>query len=1209
MSSIKSRKSRFNSFELSDSEQSTQSLTNMIVDLQKFFPSMPLDFTEIDSMIENSKQAVKEEEFPDIQIYNIKLISNIRANMVCIEALKSIRSVMKEIRQNVAETNWDLLVTNGFKVQAYHSFVYTLMKLIEVVPDDKINRDLAFNAGRTYFMLLALPGAKRCLIWDERLVLEFFKLFDFEPSRQEDKRTSSHDYDDRFIEIQIIQMLNECQIVFNIVCLSDQENILEKYLEMLKSTLSNFMSNTTQSAYDILMKCYENLEALCLWPLPDKEIEKATYLMFCRTLELHFKTPKNFNRHSNTKHGVSISEFNLYLLKTYPEKTKNIILKFIKSILSNLNHKFEREHFQKLLDIAVKYEQTIYYQFNESIVDYLEKLVLAADHRQRLNGTEFCGKMLLKGTQNDGSQQLLHINDIPREVYLIKMLFDKVCDKQDSVKLKALTSIKAALLNGNDNCKKIFDVFLKNNLTEDNPEIVEILQESSRDFQNNLLSLLQRSSSTYIRRTCLEILGQNCEEHLNNEIFFETLTMLSDDSSYLVKIQLIEVVNFLIVKHPKNKNILEVWLEVILNLARDNDNKIVDASVKSLTELLQRIESFENTLNDLHMLPWTIIRLIMARGKRNVLKNAINNVTTKILSQDKLRKIETHIFTSHKTEAWCILSIVAKRMKSNNPDIVVKTFLDQVDHLDDVSYDSSDFYLILEVIHNWIESFNDHSKTQIVNSIERVLESGRCSISFVSHLYETCCLTRSTLFTKDENLKFIEHSNESSLNQVINNLESFSSSLSDEKVLNFMLLYCETNTDLSQHPDQRIITFLFEFLKKVVNGDINITTENDVSRKLNCCIIILTRFAVRDAELASELSPKLGMLLRKLSMHIRVIKTSIQCLNDLCKKHTSTVAPIFNEVIYKLQSSNEEIRLCALANIYDLVMQDFIKMKGRVLLNFLACLVDKNEMIQMRSQAAILSYTNDKNPNLLYTCFIESVFLFNEFIQTETFGVFPLDEIDRNHHLLYGNDKKEQRYELYHFFVQNIFDLNEAHLLMLLKQIIVLNEKFEKKKIKKEENGIQAFEDLLYIFKLICNKSEECKLNMNKTNDNPEYIDNDHADEVQQTSTSKAKVDKKGNKMTLNDVTPILEKMILIYPSFAKHMINYDEKLEKDVDELTAAIVRNFAPLVEYSAQASFWNISQENNKKKTNRNKKQKQLRKTTVNENVSESSSDEDS
>lgn len=509
---VVSRGSRFNSFELSDSDteqESTSNLKSVIFELQSFFPTEAEEFSEIDKQIEESKQENidddNEEDFVAVPLYKLKFVSKVRQDMRCLETLKNIRSIMEETSKKSGETNWDLMVKDGFKVECYHSFIYTLVKLIELNPSDKINRDLSYNAGRTYVCLLGLPGAKRCLIFEPDLMMTYFnKLFTFNP--QQKNSSSSSDYDEHFLEIQITQMLGECKSAFNIVCLSDQEDVLEKYIETLSNTLEHFMGSSQNSSQDIIIKCFENLEAFCLKPLPDKEIEAIMYLMFCRTVDLHFVSAKRGNRRStDSKFGDSISDFFLYLLGAYTDKTKNILMKFCKSLLSNLDHKYEKEKHQKLFDVAVKYELAVFWKSGESIVSYLEKLALASEPRQRLNCVEFCAKMLLIDSTPD-EQPTLRI-ELPRETFVIKILFEKIYDKQDNVKLKALTSLKHTIINGNEYCKKIFNAVFKN-LTNDNPEIMQVLGEEAESFQNNLLTLLQTSPSTYIRKTCLEILGE-----------------------------------------------------------------------------------------------------------------------------------------------------------------------------------------------------------------------------------------------------------------------------------------------------------------------------------------------------------------------------------------------------------------------------------------------------------------------------------------------------------------------------------------------------------------------------------------------------------------------------------------------------------------------------------------------------------------------------
>lgn len=376
-------------------------------------------------------------------------------------------------------------------MQVVHIFVYSVCLAPKGKCEKKLQMLMTFGTN-----CILLFQFCRCFVWDRDLIITYFKLLNFHKKLK---------VSDNYLELQLIQMLNECKKVFNIVCLNDQVDVLEKYIETLSSILEYYLTYTSRSALETIMCCYDNLESLCLRPLPDEDIVNTMYLIFCRTVELHF-IPSKKRQGPSSKHGEAISDFFLHLLSTYSQKTTNVLTKFIKSLLSNPDHKYDREKFQKLFDVAVKYELAIYWKCNESIIEYLQKLAMSSDHRHRLNCVEFCGRMLVINTTCDSQEP--SSTEIPREAYVLKILFEKIYDKQDNVKLKALSSIKGAIVNGNEHTKKILDVIFKKHSTMDNPEIWNVLGDAVGNFQQSLMALLQTSNATYIKKTCLEILSE-----------------------------------------------------------------------------------------------------------------------------------------------------------------------------------------------------------------------------------------------------------------------------------------------------------------------------------------------------------------------------------------------------------------------------------------------------------------------------------------------------------------------------------------------------------------------------------------------------------------------------------------------------------------------------------------------------------------------------
>jgi hypothetical protein len=135
------------------------------------------------------------------------------------------------------------------------------------------------------------------MVWDRDLIIEYFKLLNFHAKL----KTNDH-----YLTIQIAQMLHEVKSVFNIVCINDQDDIQEKYIETICTILEHFLKSSTNGAIETIMSCYDNLECLLLRPLPDKDIESIMYLIFCRTAELHF-IPSKRRELSKERHGEAIS--------------------------------------------------------------------------------------------------------------------------------------------------------------------------------------------------------------------------------------------------------------------------------------------------------------------------------------------------------------------------------------------------------------------------------------------------------------------------------------------------------------------------------------------------------------------------------------------------------------------------------------------------------------------------------------------------------------------------------------------------------------------------------------------------------------------------------------------------------------------------------------------------------------------------------------
>lgn len=513
-----------------------------------------------------------------------------------------------------------------------------------------------------------------------------------------------------------------------------------------------------------------------------------------------------------------------------------------------------------------------------------------------------------------------------------------------------------------------------------------------------------------------------------------------------------------------------------------------------------------------------------------------------------------------------------------------------LDLIDAGNFENVNLQLVLEIVIAWLDKINVHAIEMLATKLGAILKEGQSNITVIRDFYEILKRARKRIYGKDaqENEDFITEINENARDYVTANMTALRESTIDEKFLNFIVIYGETNADLAQEPDQRIFKYFLNFLKDTAAGKVSFSIRDDAPRKINLVLNLMTKFSVRDYETASIVGPILGKLLYK-TIHTSVVKNVMFSVNNICKRFANTIDPIMKDIVVQLKSSNKEIRICTLENLYELILQDFIKLKGRVLLYILACVVDRDENVSLKATAIILNYAYDKNPILLYSCFAETIFVLNGYPYLHQYGVFS--ELGTEN-VLQGPNKKTEREQLYEFLVKVIDDLNENHLKMLFNQILLIHEMFEKDKenrdrdlkrptiVKKTANGVVAFQDFLFAFTLVCNKYEDKRLRKEELGPEDEIAKGLVEIQQQQAGTAdnsnqkgkrrnRAQENQEAMKKQSEDA---IDKAIQIYPDFVKNLIAYDSCFKEKTKDLSRAIVKSFRQLVQYSKTTPFWN-------------------------------------
>ncbi|GAB0091700.1 Condensin-2 complex subunit [Sergentomyia squamirostris] len=1076
------------------------------------------------------------------------------------------RAQRENSERELCTVSWENLLKK-IKRDSYLTFVQSLISLLTSSFADKSSRKLSLLTAECFILTLVIPGAKRCEIFEEALLQTIITL----PKYIEEGSNNLSKQDMMEFKISLLTILEDLQFLFKHVSLEEFHDLRTSIFVSMKNLILFYYQNGYKNTTDCSLtgKAYEVLKDVCA-PLHG-DITKNLMKIFSVTSVLHNYSASGVkeNLEKNLPHADSISGFFIYLLEQFPTNTTEVLTNFIHSTLSNPEENIRAEQYSASLEIAVKYEKSIFETCNISIVPYLEQLVFSEDAGQRANGTDFLSRIALINYTVNWKLPEEENAKIPREIHILRLLLMKTIDVNNNVKLKALSGLTRIFSGGNRNCRKILkEIFQSPEIAEKSSGIEELL-ELAGDFPNYLYHLLENQLA-HVRKNALALLEHLVtwnEKLLDTETFFEEITRLVEDSSSLVRRQVITTVNALMRIYPQKERIIKGWTKCILRLMRDNDAKIVEAAMESLKVVIfDNIERHEDSSGKAAQMPWITLRTMLQQEHRGLLRNAMDSwIKSNIVTQKTLAIIESHTNTENATEAWLLLSLVSGKMTSKNPDIVVTAFLTSIQS--DSSGNLANEHFMLEIIHAWMKNFSPATINHFYITVQKRLSEGNLPTSLISPLYNICL--------KFKQCTDMAHDKEwiVTLNGIAedfiwsNRLQLTSSEWEiNRKMTHFLYVYSETSVDLPQKPRQEFLELFYRLIRE------SRTSQTRNPEKCCCLVIFTTRLALRDSDIAAEVVPELGKLLRS-TQHKSIACNIIVALTDLCKKHTTLTEPIMQEVVSKLKASVSVIRYKALAALTTLVMQDYIKMRGRLLMNVLAAIVDRCRTIARAAAGMVLKYVEEKNRLLLQTSFLEVIYVYNGYMY-ERFEVFNSAEMDNEVCPLQGKTKRHLRLLLYRFFMQNLSDLQ---LLMFLNNVALTHEKIHKELLIKTPESVEALHDLLEVFTRVCEYKSWAMLKSASGGNSrdPDDLPDDPSEMELSAPIAGISTEEGGSQEkdlgTLKQAVPVLDKMVAILPKFAARIEVFDGSLKEKVDSFCDAVCENFKSFVEYAQPEKFW--------------------------------------
>lgn len=271
-------------------------------------------------------------------------------------------------------------------------------------------------------------------------------------------------------------------------------------------------------------------------------------------------------------------------------------------------------------------------------------------------------------------------------------------------------------------------------------------------------------------------------------------------------------------------------------------------------------------------------------------------------------------------------------------------------------------------------------------------------------------------------------------------------------------------------------------------------------------------------------------------------------------------------MLLKTQSKSEQVRKCAIETLASLVLEDYLKFRGSLLLYVLAATADKNNNIARLAHELIIKFANEKNAILIRSCLRECPFAFNDCKLVENSEMFGADLCLKSP---LKSNCDERRY-IYRFLVHNLEVIN---CYTYFENFSTIKDRLTKKGFQKTPELVDSIQDFLYICEHICKTKEIPKSKATETG--PEVDDDGET-----AGPSKVPADMPGSaptiskrnrqQMTLPEAIVVVEKSISRFPELFSTLVELDSEFKTTFDRICFAIGEHFGDSIKYFPNL-FW--------------------------------------
>ncbi|KAK0174677.1 hypothetical protein PV327_010419 [Microctonus hyperodae] len=1039
-----------------------------------------------------------------------------------------------------SEVSWQTLCALNIDQQGLLALLGYIIKTGQGLNADEDSRQACLHATSLYLTLLAIPGSSAYQIFHENLYqqvintlqlaehlmppmkklaknidLESLYINDEEPSNsllQTEKITLT-----KGLNIVMYNMI----LMLNSWCMRDYVRSLEitvhSLIEVTKLGIDSheFQSQTRYSESSLASlahNAYAALGELCHprhGPI-DVTIKLITKYLLPHLLLSYTSMPI---KSLNTVRDATI-HFLKTLLNSHEKNAEAGIMILIQHIMINCPERLDAR--QKQACVFVKLMNICSKSLRAKVV---ENIILFAHHNKiscRVFAQEIIGKILLD-TPINGDESLIQINS---KKLIFSTVLGRCLDVSSMVRGKAM----AIIAEYTDSSENLFvkEIFTLSDDDEQRPiPTLENLQEALKGNKNILLpngnsfiSMLKdraMDERALVRRSAMQV-ARNAVL-INSELLETVIPIVCDhccDPTMTVRRYCIQILTQLFEIYSDHPNFTENWCKAVIPQIFDIEIKVQEKVLESLENLIiNRIDELSRKDDSL---PWIILNeLTSMKMRKHLIKACDAWVHSDIINDSVIIKIQSHIGSDQNIPAWILLSAIAENKTIPN---MKQHFIDYKNLLLGNSFSE---HLALEVLRCCWSTFDHNFLQMLTRDFYKSLYDLSVNTVSISICLDIICAISKHLHSTDNtkfqlNMQELIKKCEEVIGKILKNHteQNLNEYLKAICTLGHASLLCTIKIKL---PVLRILQGI------LIDWETMPATIKNMRELQAATVVILGQQAMRDQTIAHEMMPIFGQLLctginSNSSVDEAVRVNAAKALADVCTRFTTLVEPYLPDMCISMKTGSTTVREAIVVIFIQLLVEDFIKVKGTFFFHILTMLSDPDNTIRKMTIFLIKERLLVKNKTLISQQFLESIFHYNDYDLVRKYSDRVMRRGEREALTLPGIINDQKRRLIYDFMLEHLDPPGKLKLLVRITSQVFNGILSDTINIT-DDKAMCILHDSLYIIATDHLQPSSCT---NKNND----------DDMEENST---------NTSTTNNATPSNHAANIIAEAIKKHAI------------------------------------------------------------------------